>query len=166
MTADARNETSRPGTVLMVLGLLIAGNGVLELLDVPWRYPLAGRGGPWMWLLAGISLLIGGSWRTWREDHPRTAWSPRESGKRFQTLVLYTKSGCHLCDDAKLLIAEYQHLLPEVVEVNIDESPDLKEKFTTCVPVVEIDQKVRFRGRVSEPLLRRLIDGSAPLDAR
>ncbi|MEZ6056128.1 MAG: glutaredoxin family protein [Planctomycetaceae bacterium] len=161
---DSASEPPRPGTALMIVGMLVTGCAVLELLDIPWRYPLAGRGGPWLWLIAGIGLLTGGSWDVWREDHPRTTWSPREKGQRFQSLVLYTRTGCHLCDDAKHLLSQYQHLLPAVVEVNIDESPELREKFTTCVPVVEIDRKIRFRGAVSEALLRRLIDGTRPME--
>ena len=45
-------------------------------------------------------------------------------------------------------------------EVNIDEHPALREQFDTCVPVVEIDGKIRFRGRVDRRLLERLITAS------
>ena len=31
------------------------------------------------------------------------------------------------------------------------------ERFNTCVPVVEIDGKIRFRGRVNKILLRRIV---------
>jgi len=41
--------------------------------------------------------------------------------------------------------------------VDIDAEPELREKFNTCVPVVEIDGKVRFRGKVDPILLRRLM---------
>lgn len=69
--------------------------------------------------------------------------------------VLYTRPGCHLCDDAKALL-ERNGLTVE--SVNIDEDPQLVDRFDTCVPVVFIDGKERFRGRVSEVLLRRLLD--------
>jgi predicted thioredoxin/glutaredoxin len=42
-------------------------------------------------------------------------------------------------------------------QVDIDAHPALREKFHTCVPVVEIDGKVRFRGQVDPILLRRLL---------
>jgi glutaredoxin len=42
-------------------------------------------------------------------------------------------------------------------EVDIDDHPDLLERFNTCVPVIEIDGVVRFRGRVDPRLLRRLL---------
>ena len=41
--------------------------------------------------------------------------------------------------------------------VDIDDDPALRERFDTCVPVVEIDGQVRFRGRVEPKLLRRII---------
>ena len=72
--------------------------------------------------------------------------------------LLYTRPGCHLCDDAKDLLERYGLT---VQTVNIDEDPALIERFDTCVPVVFLDGKERFRGRVSEVLLQRLI-GKAP----
>jgi len=69
-------------------------------------------------------------------------------------VVLYTRSGCHLCEDAHRLLADYG-LTPEAVDVDGD--PALRARFNECVPVVEIDGKIRFRGRVDEVLLRRLI---------
>jgi glutaredoxin len=67
---------------------------------------------------------------------------------------LYTRQGCCLCDQARDVLRRHG-LEPE--EVNIDADDELRARFTDCVPVVEIDGKVRFRGRVSEVLLRRLL---------
>jgi glutaredoxin len=69
-------------------------------------------------------------------------------------VVLYTRRGCHLCDDAQALL-EAHGLLPECVDIDMDAT--LRERFNTCVPVVEIDGRIRFRGRVEPVLLRRLI---------
>jgi glutaredoxin len=69
-------------------------------------------------------------------------------------VVLYTRQGCHLCDVAKEILIQHG-LLP--VEVDIDADDALRERFTQCVPVVEIDGRIRFRGRVDEVLLRRLL---------
>ncbi len=70
-------------------------------------------------------------------------------------IVLYTRSGCHLCDDALALLRRYQ---TEPTVVDIDADPELQARWTRCVPVVEIDGKVRFRGRINEVLLRRLLE--------
>jgi glutaredoxin len=69
-------------------------------------------------------------------------------------VVLYTRAGCHRCDEALALLKRYG-LDPQLVD--IDKNPLAKERFDTCVPVVEIDGQVRFRGRVNEFLLRRLL---------
>jgi glutaredoxin len=69
-------------------------------------------------------------------------------------VVLYTRKGCHLCDDAEHLLLQHG-LIPELID--IDGDPELKTRFDTCVPVVEIDGRVRFRGRVDAVLLRRLL---------
>lgn len=69
-------------------------------------------------------------------------------------VTLYTRQGCHLCDDALALLVEFG-LEPQTID--IDASPELRNRFDTCVPVVEIDGKIRFRGRVDPVLLRRLL---------
>jgi glutaredoxin len=72
-------------------------------------------------------------------------------------VTLYTRRGCHLCDDARTLLADHG-LDPAMVDVDADAS--LRERFNDCVPVVEIDGKIRFRGRVDPVLLRRLLSTS------
>lgn len=69
-------------------------------------------------------------------------------------ITVYSRQGCHLCDDAKDLLIRHG-LAPEVVD--IDQDPDLRDRYTDCVPVVVIDGVERFRGRINEVLLRRLL---------
>ena len=69
-------------------------------------------------------------------------------------VVLYTRQGCHLCDDAKAILVRYR-LSPR--EVDIDTVAELRTQYNQCVPVVEIDGQIRFRGRVDERLLKRLL---------
>lgn len=71
------------------------------------------------------------------------------------SVILYTRQGCHLCDEALSLLMQYG-LTPEIVDIDTD--ADLQKQFTTCVPVVQVDGKIRFRGKVNEVLLRRLVD--------
>jgi len=68
--------------------------------------------------------------------------------------VLYTRKSCQLCDEAKETLDMYGF---SVEEIDIDQRPELFDRYNTCVPVVEIDGKVRFRGKVNEVLLLRLI---------
>ena len=71
---------------------------------------------------------------------------------------LYTRTGCHLCDDAYALLVRHG-LAPMLVD--IDSDPALRERYYECVPVVEIDGRERFRGRVNEVLLKRILAGNA-----
>lgn len=69
---------------------------------------------------------------------------------------LYTRAGCHLCEEALAVLVRHG-LTPELVD--IDAEAPLRERYNECVPVVEIDGRERFRGRVSEVLLRRILAG-------
>jgi len=83
-----------------------------------------------------------------------TKTSPQRSTSHTHDVVLYTRAGCHLCEDAEKILAEHG-LHPSLVD--IDTVPELREQFDTCVPVVEVNGKIRFRGRVDPVLLRRLL---------
>lgn len=69
-------------------------------------------------------------------------------------VVLYSRSGCHLCDDAVALLAQF-NLSPTVIDV--DTSEDLRQRYGEWVPVVVIDGVERFRGRIDPRLLRRIV---------
>ena len=69
-------------------------------------------------------------------------------------VVLFTRSGCHLCDEAGAVLARHG-LSPQ--KIDIDAHPELQARYDTCVPVVVIDGKERFRGSVNEILLQRLL---------
>ena len=68
--------------------------------------------------------------------------------------ILYTRNSCQLCEEAKETLENYGF---SIDEVDIDQQPELFKKYDTCVPVVEIDGKIRFRGNVNEVLLVRII---------
>lgn len=73
-------------------------------------------------------------------------------------VVLYTREGCHLCDEARAILESYG-LRPKLVDIDADE--ELVRRYTNCVPVVVLDGQERFRGRVNEVLLRRLLRARA-----
>jgi glutaredoxin len=80
--------------------------------------------------------------------------SRNDAQNRLPTVVLYTREGCHLCDDARQEL-ERHGIAPQCIDIDADSS--LRERFDTCVPVVEIDGRIRFRGRVEPVLLRRIL---------
>lgn len=73
---------------------------------------------------------------------------------RMHDVIVYSRQGCHLCHEAIDLLA--RHGL-SAREVDIDGQPDLLERYHDWVPVVVIDGVERFRGRIDEVLLRRLL---------
>lgn len=70
-------------------------------------------------------------------------------------LDIYTRHGCHLCDDA-IALTRSLGLQPCIVDIDADE--ELRATYDKCVPVVVVDGKVRFRGKVDRVLMKRLLD--------
>lgn len=86
----------------------------------------------------------------------------RKSSLAHVVVVLYTRPGCHLCDDAKSLLQDRQRSWGyHLTETNVDADPELANRYGECVPVVTVDGKLRFRGRISGKLLDRLWTGIA-----
>jgi glutaredoxin len=77
-------------------------------------------------------------------------------------VCVYVRQGCHLCDDAERLLAERQPRYGFTVEaVDVDADPALAERYGLCVPVVTVNGRERFRGRVAPALLDRLLRAEA-----
>ena len=93
-----------------------------------------------------------------RKWWPRRPPSPPE---RLQ-FVFYTRQGCHLCEVAwqELRQAQRRHGF-RLEAVDVDADPELAARYGTCVPVVTVNGRVRFRGVVNPVLLRRLLRGRA-----
>ncbi len=91
------------------------------------------------------------------------SWWKRAPVRRDTWVVrLYTREGCHLCEDAWAVLeqARREHRFAlEVVDVDSDAS--LAERYGLEIPVVEVNGRVRFRGRINPVLLRRLFEGGA-----
>ncbi len=78
-------------------------------------------------------------------------------------VVIYTRQGCHCCENAEAVVRKF---VSDITLVDIDNDPELLQKFNTTVPVVEINGKVRFRGKVSPMLLERTLAAEANRVAR
>ncbi len=77
-------------------------------------------------------------------------------------VVMFTRSGCHLCDAAWERLVGHQKQRGFFLEkIDVDTAPDLVAKYGNCVPVILVNDVVRFRGRLNEVLLRRLLDAEA-----
>ena len=70
-------------------------------------------------------------------------------------VTLYSRPGCHLCDDARAVIAAVCDDLGESFdEVDIDTDPDLEDRFGEEVPVTFVDGRQHDFWRVDEARLR------------
>ena len=74
------------------------------------------------------------------------------------TVTLYTRAGCHLCDDAKHVIeAARRRAVFAYEEIDIDGDAELQERYNFEVPVIAIDGVKAFKYRVNEDeLLKKL----------
>ena len=71
-------------------------------------------------------------------------------------ITLYTRPGCHLCDEAKAAIAPILREFGAVLgEVNIDEDVVLKERYGWDVPVIFIGQRKAAKHRVDLAQFRK-----------
>jgi glutaredoxin len=88
------------------------------------------------------------------EDARIAAAGPRE-------VTLYTRPGCHLCDEAKAamtpLLREFGASLREV---NIEQDAVLEERYGWDIPVIFIGARKAAKHRVDEEQFRRQLQAS------
>lgn len=85
-------------------------------------------------------------------------WRWRRRGLGHLHVVMYTRQGCHLCDDAWALLDAARRRWGFALEaVDIDADAALAQEHGLHVPVVAVGGKVRFRGVVNPHLLERLL---------
>jgi glutaredoxin len=74
-------------------------------------------------------------------------------------VTLYTRPGCHLCEDAKAVV---QPLLREfgatLREVNIDEDSELNRRYGSDIPVIFLGAHKAAKHRVDLPQFRRQLE--------
>jgi flavoprotein len=81
------------------------------------------------------------------------------------TLTLYGKAGCHLCDEAR---ARLESLIGkpfdlEILEVDIESSDDLHQRYLERIPVLEHNGTVLSELGASQAQLVKLIAGVASI---
>jgi len=70
-------------------------------------------------------------------------------------LVLIATPGCHLCENARLIIAKVCAELGETwSELSILDDAQLADQYFESIPVVLIDGKIHDKWRVNEQRLR------------
>lgn len=156
------------GTLLFAIGVSVFALAAWDNSSgLPFVMPAFWHNQRMLCLLVALGLaafgwfaLVNGPTTT--DERRGPSWRPTRPGRRFRSLVVYSRESCHLCDEAVELLQSYSAWLPPIQEVDIDADPNLQQRFNAEVPVVEFDGKIRFKGHVSESLLRRLIEGTPP----
>ena len=74
------------------------------------------------------------------------------------TVTLYTRRGCHLCDEARRAIESARRRAAfDYEEFDIDADTRLRQLYNEEVPVITIDGRKAFKYRLTaDDLLRRL----------
>ena len=146
------------GVALLVFSFFATGDGMSLSLPRFWYRA------EWLWPFLGIGVAIFGLYLQRSRSALPATWKPSLPGQRFQRLVIYTRENCHLCDVAKDSLHRFSNWLPPIEEIDIEESAELVQRYGTRIPVIELDGEERFSGVVNEILLKRLIEGTAPLE--
>ncbi len=76
----------------------------------------------------------------------------------MHSVILYTKAGCCLCEDAKAALARARDEVEFTIrEVDIEADPALYAAHRYDIPVIEIDGRRAFKHRVTaRQLVERL----------
>ena len=65
-------------------------------------------------------------------------------------VTLYSKPGCHLCDDARAYLDDLASTTEfHLDEIDIRRDPDLFERYRYRIPVITVDGVERLEGRIS-----------------
>jgi thioredoxin-like negative regulator of GroEL len=79
-------------------------------------------------------------------------------------LTLYSRAGCHLCDDMKAVITRVTRetgLPVALEEVDIDGDATLASRYGVEIPVLLVDGRKVAKYRISEEELRRMLASRA-----
>ena len=82
------------------------------------------------------------------------------AGEPLPEVVLYTRAGCHLCDEAKAQLVELQKKAPFALqEVDIDQDPELQRRYNDEVPVIFIHGRKAFKYRIDPRQFLKKLQG-------
>jgi glutaredoxin len=76
-------------------------------------------------------------------------------------LTIYSRPGCHLCDEMKAVVervARDQTRDVTIEEVDISRDPALEQRYGLEIPVLMVDGRKVAKYRIGEEELRRLLN--------
>jgi glutaredoxin len=75
-------------------------------------------------------------------------------------LTIYSRPGCHLCDEMKATVARVARTIPLSLEdIDISTDPALEARYGVEIPVLMVDGKKAAKYRITEDELLRILQG-------
>jgi glutaredoxin len=84
--------------------------------------------------------------------------------ERMIALTIYTRPGCHLCDDMKAAIKRVAQASPEPVmleEIDISSDPELERRYGEEIPVLLLGNRKIAKYRIADRDLTRILNREA-----
>jgi glutaredoxin len=72
-------------------------------------------------------------------------------------ITIYSRPGCHLCDEMKALVYRVAAATARIEDVDISTDPELESRFGLEIPVLMIGGKKVAKYRISEEALKKLL---------
>jgi glutaredoxin len=83
---------------------------------------------------------------------------PSDERRPVSRVTLYSKPGCHLCDDARMIVAKVcAELGVDWTEVDITQDPDLFAEYGEQIPVTFVDGRQHDFWRVDPVRLKKAL---------
>ena len=74
------------------------------------------------------------------------------------SLTIYSRPGCHLCDEMKAVVERVAGSVPLTVEeIDISRDAELDERYGLEIPVLMVDGKKAAKYRIAEGELLRIL---------
>jgi glutaredoxin len=75
-------------------------------------------------------------------------------------VVIYSKPGCHLCDEMKAIVDRVRRTTPfELNLVDISNDDRLETLYALEIPVLEVNGKKAAKYRITEADLKQILEG-------
>jgi glutaredoxin len=76
----------------------------------------------------------------------------------MRSVTLYSRPGCHLCDEARAVLERVRATHPfRLEEIDIDADDALFKRYLERIPVVAVDGEERFEFFVDDEALKRTL---------
>lgn len=79
-------------------------------------------------------------------------------------VVMYSRDGCCLCDDALAALRALEaELALDITVIDIAGNPELESRYGPSIPVVFVNDRLALKGRIDPEKLRRRLKGGGIL---